>query len=261
MPETKPLLPTPSEFLRAHLTWVLGISPFVVAAFNVSIISGGDPEVFAYLLQNLSLVPLVLGVTLPLIPPAIVLILLRWLGQRTAIPKDERAKLPRYFWPIVISFLILIFMVMQISWVLLTGSLLIVFYLAQQATKDENRRSQLRYGVDVELEPFRGFGWSWLPAVLAVLGIAGFLASTSAWIPNEIIHLKDRAPVSGQVLSSDQEWTTLLDKHGHVQIARTQDITSREPCYKDTSLGGKTLGNLISKHIYTKGTSDLRCPS
>jgi hypothetical protein len=271
MPETKFSLPTPSEFLRVHLVWILGITPFLVAALNVLLISRGDPEIFAYLLQNLSLVQLVLGVTLPLIPPAIVLILLGWLGQQTAIRKNKRAKLPKYPWPIwpittplaillIISSLIFVFMVMQMIWVLLTGPLLIHFYLNQQAAKHEYRRSQLRYGANVELEPFRGYGWSALLALLALIVIESFLLSGTTWIPNEIIHLKDRALVSGQVLSSDQEWTTFLDNHWHVQIVRTQDITSREPCYKGRSLD-KTLQNLISQNTYTKGTSNLRCPS
>jgi hypothetical protein len=131
MPETK-LLPTPSEFLRDHLVWVLGIAPFVAAAFNVMIISTGDLEVFAYLLQNLSLVSLVLGVTLPLIPPAIVLISLVWLSQRTAIPRDERTKLRSYFWQPRALIMVAVGLAMQMIWIFFTGSLIIIYYLTQQ---------------------------------------------------------------------------------------------------------------------------------
>ena len=222
------------------------------------IISTGDPEVFAYLLQNLSLVSLVLGVTLPLIPPAIVLISLGWLSQRAAIPKDERTKLPSYFWQPWALIVVAVGLAMQMIWIFFTGSLIITYYLARQWGKYRDRRSQLRYGVDVELKPLRRPGGSLMLVLLAAMGIEIFLITSASWIPHEIIQIKDSGPVSGQVLSSDEEWTTFLDRSHHVQIARTENVTSRQPCHEFTPFAYKTLGNLILKH--PMGTAQHHCP-
>lgn len=66
------LLPEPRKFIRENPVWVLGLAPFALVAINLLTISNGDPEVYGYLLQNLSVSAIVLGVVLPVTAPAIV---------------------------------------------------------------------------------------------------------------------------------------------------------------------------------------------
>ena len=237
MPETKFSLPT---FLRDHLVWVLGLVPLVLAALNILWISHGDSEVFAYLLQNLNLVALVLGTILPLISPAIVIISLVWLSHLTAMSEEERAKSP-VGWKILSAIMIPFGMLfMQLHFVILTAIVIILLFLYYLFQRGWNKRSQIRYGVDVHTNPL-------LPPYFLVLALLLPMVSQafqgSGWIPYEVLHLKDR-PVSGQVLSADKEWTTFLDSSQHVQIVPTENVKSREPCYEDTFLG-PTLQNVI----------------
>jgi len=44
----------------------------------------------------------------------------------------------------------------------------------------------------------------------------------------------------------------------HVQIARTENVTSRQPCHEFTPFAYKTLENLILKH--PMGTAQHHCP-
>jgi hypothetical protein len=63
----KNALDTLSHFVRTNLSWILGLVPFGLAAFQVLWISVGDPHVFGYIMQDLNVVTVVLTVSLPLI--------------------------------------------------------------------------------------------------------------------------------------------------------------------------------------------------
>ena len=128
--------PALSQFVRDHLVWVLGITPFFIAAININSMSAGDPEVFTYILQNLNLAAFMLGVTLPLIPVAVALCAIAWIAQRNAVAKSQHPKsLSNYTQIVVVVLLMAAILVIPIRYLILNSLLLAIFYLCQWWTE------------------------------------------------------------------------------------------------------------------------------
>lgn len=83
-----------------------------------------------------------------------------------------------------------------------------------------------------------------LPGVTAMM-VATFFITQSSWLPYEVVSVRNSDDVTGQVFGSDGTWTTFLDKNQDIQIVRTADVVSRQPCYTDTSIWANTLGGLV----------------
>lgn len=252
MANNKIALPKASEFLDKHLIWVLGLTPFAIAAVNIIRLSHGDSQVYAYILQNLDLVSLILGVSLPLIPVSAIWLAVTYLIQRHAVAKGDRS--PWLYAQIAWTVLALALLSVNITLLLATMGGLIFIGLDRRWTKYENKRAQLRYGADVRLQPLRLPEYRFVALFLFVQFVNSFVSSTY-WIPQESIVVKNSKVVSGQVIATDREWTTFLVRSTGVRIVHTSDVLSRDPCYFDTSIWGKAVDAL-----FIDQSSQVRCP-
>ena len=257
MPNQQFSLPTPTQFVRENLVWVLGVVPFVLAAVNVLVVSGGDPQVFSYLLQDLGVVPLILSVVIPLIPVAILLILLGWLTERRTIPKGERPEMHYIMLWLVPMGLGVALIMITITWLAVILFFAIFIEIDRYFTRRQSLKTKLRYGADVKTAmTFPGV--SRFAVIVVVLAVQAFVAGAN-WLPNEVIETKAAPAVSGQVFTSDGQWTIFRDLKNRIHIVRADDVVSRQPCYRDTTFLGKTPTNLISERFSTTPPV-VQCP-
>ena len=249
MPDQKFSLPTPTQFVGEHLPWVLGVVPFALAAVNVLAVSGGDPQVFSYLLQDLGIVALILSVVIPLIPVAILLMLLGWLTERRTIPKGERPEMHYTMLFFVGMGLGGALLTITISWLAVILILAIFIEIDRYFDHRRSLKSKFRYGADVKTATtFPGvFRFA---VMVGVLMVQALVAGVN-WLPNEVIETKGAPAVSGQVFTSDGQWTIFRDLKNRIHIVRADDVVSRQPCYRDTTFLGKTPSKLISERFST----------
>jgi hypothetical protein len=251
-------LPTPAEFLREHLVWVLGLIPFILAAIEVLIATGGDPLVFSYLIQNMGVVTVVLCSILPLIPLAVLLIAIWLIALRYTTPKSDRRDLGN-----VTLFAVLLGIgssILTISLVYLLVVIVIAAINIQQsyAMRLRARKDRLRYGADVPSKSKYAPALSTFIASLAMLSIQSLAIPVNGnWIPSEVIQVKGAPKVAGDLLTSDHTWTIYRDFHNQVHIVKTDDVVSRQPCYRDSRLMFKNIGQIITAH--SGRTQDIKC--
>jgi hypothetical protein len=237
------------------LIWVLGLTPFAIAAINIMAISYGDSQVFTYILRNLDLVPLILGMILPLIPVAIIWFLIAWISQRYAVPKASRPEVSLTAMQIGSAILILALLAIQVTYLVAMALTLVVINLHQRWTR--HRTKVRRYATALMLSCSR-FDWSDINYVDIYRSYICSAIGSASWIPDEAIGLKNSKAVSGQVLATDKEWTIFLIRGTGVRIVHTSDVLSRDPRYTDTSILDRTPGTLLSQYLLH--TSQLRCP-
>lgn len=259
-------LPTPVEFVKRNLVWALGVTPFAFAALNIMAVSRGDPQVFEYLLQNLSVTSVILGATLQLIALAIAASLIVLFVRWRALAEDKRPEVSaQYLYAGCFAFLIA-FSALPITYAaLILFSILLIYLQIWTARRAKKSAADADADADDSSSPwwsnFRALITFFAPMVVAIV-----LAANSVWIPNETIHIKNRKELTGQVISVDSEWTTILTDKAEIQITLTKDVESRTPCYKgplvmgvDTSIAGKTVSGVLLHHLWH--VSDTRCPS
>lgn len=245
------------DFVQKNLLWVIGITPLVIAALNILAISGGDPQVAAYVLEDLNLISLIMGIILPLIPVAIVWVFIAYLEERATLPKSERLELasrPMYMvWPIVGVAVA----TMQLTWIIATALMLIFAFADRAYTRRKYKRSGLLDGGAAFI--IRKMDFSFVIVLIAVFVIQTVTSGNSTWIPREVIDIKYHEAITGQVLSSNGEWTKFINRDKQVQINPTADIVSRHPCYLDTSVLSDSLLQMTQRQI--TGASKSKCPS
>lgn len=252
-------LPSPNDLLQNHLPWLVGLLPFVMAAIQVLGSSEGDPEVFAYLLQNLGVVPLVLSVIIPLIPLAVILFVWSLLSEYLATPRDQRPPVSRpvvigclAFCIVAVSFITLLYLMVVVSTIGLTVS-------SWCARARKKRRDTLLYGHDVKVpKPFvPGLSFvAFLIGAYALVSIA--IPSNGAWMPFEMISVNNDKVVTGQVYSSDVHWTIFRDMFNKVHIVKTDAIKSRQPCHRGPGFLLRTPAAVLVEQIEDR--PDVVCP-
>jgi hypothetical protein len=238
-----------AQFVRDNLLWVVGTVPLVIAAFNILSISNGDPQVFAYLIQGLSVVQLVLGVILPLIPPAIIWLSIAFFVEQRALPKDERFNVFNQYHFAVMAIGVVAIFALRISWLISTLVLLIYVLMYHLWANWRNKKNRVRDGADAERVSIRPLNFQFVIALIVVTVVQAIASSRSGWIPYELIDVKDHPAISGQVLSSDGSWTKFLDRKHSIQIVSTANLISRQPCYVDSSYLDETVGLAITRLI------------
>lgn len=244
MADTGKVLPSPADFVRSNLPWLFGLIPVLVAALSIVVTTRGDPQIAGYVLQHVSILPLIISTTLPLIPPVIVWLLIGAYLQRLSMTTEEReASLaifqPAFMFAVAIPFIF----AMQISWLALTSGTLLLLLIGRVAGRRKEKPTTVS------------------PSIIAasVLGavVCAFLMKSDLWLPTEIITVNKQPPVTAQVIAYDGDWTTyLVPRTGEVQIVRTSEVSSRQPCYMSISLLDKSVWNAIysarSRHYGTR---------
>jgi hypothetical protein len=226
------------------------------------VLSGGSPQTFGYLLQNLNVVSLVLGVGIPLIPVTVVWVVIVWLIV-DRIPSKVPFFFGRRFVPdlvITLGFLLRVTTALLGYLAVIAGSfglhilLNLVIWL-------RNKGRQTTSGCRDMLIPRFEYDYALLLAylVFATVFSAFFLAPT--WLPYEMITAKNAKPATGQILSSTEGWTTYLEPGpaGQINVMRTADIESRTPCTLQPTVFAKSIGGLLAQ--WRDQVHDLPCPN
>ena len=93
MSDDEAILPEPKSFVRDNLVWILGIVPFIMAAYQILKVSSGDPTVTAYLINNLDIPKFALALVLPYVPVAGFWIGVAWLQVHSRLPEPQKSQL------------------------------------------------------------------------------------------------------------------------------------------------------------------------
>jgi hypothetical protein len=225
-------------FIRRNIVWFAGLTPVTLASVNILGLSAGDPEVFGYLVQNLDLPRLIVGIVIQLIPAAILFMGFAWWDNEKWRPRADnltewrrRTRNRLIFFPLM--FIVCLFM--QVFWLGAAIISIAIVYLERRDSEKHYLRTMRRYGIDVPLkvrsplmEGVRAFPFLFL--LFAFIWAA--MPSNSTSIPAESMQVNgESTPIIGRVISSDEMWTTiLLVPIGPVRVVTTGNISARSPC-------------------------------
>lgn len=262
--ESRTALDKLPPYVREHIVWILGLFPFLFAAVQVIYVSGGDPTVAGYMLKNLNVVTVLLAVSLPLISTMMTVAALYhfWLAKRT--PKEQRGNTFNFYGYLAgigigigaLSMPLFIFAFLSV--------LIAVFWVIFAVARRIQRKNLLRFGESgtvPSMDSVITVSVLLLPACFVLTAV--LVMYSSMWLPREKIDVKGQESSSGQVLSSDGDWTIYLESTTNrrtVRIVRTTDVISRTPCNEPNSV--VMLPNSVGSYIFLRGRSGplIDCP-
>ena len=93
MTSAKRAVPSPTEFIRSNLVWILGLVPIALAGLRIWTVSRGDTEVFLYLLKNLNVVQLILAIIIPLTPVMVFWSWVAWVDWQRRTPRAKQVEM------------------------------------------------------------------------------------------------------------------------------------------------------------------------
>ena len=222
-------LPTLTTFVGRHITWVLSLLPFVLVGIKLLSNSGGDIEVFRYLLQDVNIVVLLMASIVPLIPIAVFWMWVMIIEWFISTPRSQW-RIPFATWLVVPLIGGLIALLFFMSTGALIGCIVLVLFLI--GSRWSIRWLHRKDDVDpYENEPIRTeFLQIFMFAVMAAL-----ITAPSMWLPTEIVKVRNWNYV-GYVLSTSDQWTTLLERDKTIHVFQSSDVVSRKPCSRDNWL-------------------------
>ena len=239
-------MPTVADFVGKHLTWVLSLFPFVVAGIRLVVVYRGDQEVLRYLVQDLSIVALLMATVVPLIPVGLFWLYVLALEWYFSTPKEQRgiSATGRVIAPIFGALFVAAIIFMPIGLLIANVGLLAIFLLSDRLIRWRARKvSYPTPETEIRENVLRA---------LVCVATGAVIISSSMWLPVEVVKLRDSKPQVGYVLSIKDDWTTFLDRDHAIHIFRTTDTESRQAC-GPISLHYRPI---ISIHK----TTNTRCP-
>jgi hypothetical protein len=242
-------LPSLKDFIREHLVWVLGLLPFAFAAIQMLVVTGGEPEVAAYLVQNVGVVSIVFCIILPLIPLAALLTIIWFVNLRFATPKSERIKMNSVFSYAIAVVIVISLVTIPLGYLGIVAVTLLATIIQSFNRWSTSRRDRLRYGVDVPVKPVFEPALSVVIIPLSIFAtMAVMLPNSGSWSPYENFRIKNLPETSGILFVSDHTWTIFRDEYNHVHIVKTDDVISREPCQNAIHFFTESLNQIILTH-------------
>jgi hypothetical protein len=253
MTDSDALLPAPMSFVRDNMAWLLGLVPFLIAAFQILKVSLGDPTVTAYLISNLDILKFGLAIILPCLPIAGFWVCIAWLQTRSRLPEPQKSQLEwtvftvqLAIWPFIFSMTVITF----VTNVVVTYG----FFVAWRWLHDRKQRKSGAYDPEnrLQMRPI-------------ILGLAFALnsivsSSTISWLPLEIISVERQANVTARVLSTDGDWTTYLDNDRRIYITATPKIQLRVACSPTSSISSKPLALALVSIFKRDANPNRTCP-
>ena len=254
---------SPTDFVREHALWILGLVPLALAAIKILVVSSGDPQVFNYLIRNLNVVQLVLSIGLPLLPLAGLWLVITYYDKTLSTLRPERAEASFWLTQLVVGGGIAALLTMTLTFAVTTVGLVLLVLGARLISKLIHKRRLAALADDESPPQLRT--WRFAPlSFVAVLFIQLLFNSSSSWISNEIVSFQDtnNHPTQkvAQVIEVAEPWTILLVKPTQIRIIETKKIVSREPCATSTSIWSRTVGSLLNKLSPSPGTEPVVCP-
>lgn len=252
-------VPTLAGFIREHLTWVLGLVPFAVAAINLLVLSGGNPQTFGYLLQSLNIVSLLLGVVIPLIPLIIIWGALVWFIVDRIRPKVPYSANRFMADAVVATGFAFCVVTALLGYLAIIAGSFVMHAFGNLLVWLKNRKRQRIFGARALIPRFEyGYGVLFQYLVFACLLSALFLPQT--WLPTEVVTVKSAKPATGRILSSTEDWTIYMEPGlgGKVNVVHTTDVESRVPCILQPTVFAKSIAGVLAQR--RDRVNEILCP-
>lgn len=218
---TSPLLDL-KNFVSRHPTWSLSLVPFLLVSIKLFGCSGGNAETFLYLLQNVNVVTLLLASLVPLIPQVTFWIFVVAVIRTWPDTINRSTKAPLWVVVAIVSLWgIVLLMPRGILALHVSAALILAVF---RVCKARSRRHNASTGSPAHESPSKS-----LLVVSFAAAVAALFSSSVMWAPTEILQIRNWRYV-GYVLTTNEDWTTVMELNNNVRIFKTSDIESRKPC-------------------------------
>ncbi|ANW64033.1 hypothetical protein BCA37_10880 [Mycobacterium sp. djl-10] len=227
-------------FLRGNIVWVIGLTPFILAALRLLVESGGNLETLKALAQNLDIVAISLTSLLPVV--GAIFLFWAWMlvmaarGERDGVPKAKSGGPgPLLAW-IAVPTLVFVAVPLNLLLVLVGIIAVLVLYVLLKDVPVLGMLVSLALLLTVITVPAL--------TLLAPLFYAGM------WLPREKIEINNGCVViQGYVVASDEAWTKILDYDRNMLVYKTDDVSQRTPLPDERSRGDKTALELLLPRV------------
>ncbi|HET6774772.1 MAG TPA: hypothetical protein VFH36_15760 [Acidimicrobiales bacterium] len=213
-------------FFQPYATVFVSLVPIVIVVLRVARVSNFETTTARGVLESLSLVQIVAGTLLPLVPTVLFVSALA-LSVYAFRERTPLARASRVVAPLVALFCIALF-----PWGIL--ALLVAVTLVVVAIEwGIARHRSTRF--------LASFNLNWFLAVGVLLIVGQLFVYGTMWLPADRIHRRGGATTVGYVLDSGIVWTTVLvDSNRTIRRVPTDSIQRRVVCQlKDSDIDGE----------------------
>lgn len=206
---------TESEpLLWRHLPLLLTTVSFIFVVVKVYRVAGSDSATAQAILSSSGVPAVILGALVSLLPSLVTLA--AFLSALLLYYEVGRRGQRRLWWEVLVA--APLFGLLLLPW----PSAVVLFVILIAYVAARVWRAKRKKEVDKTIPDW--------PALAFVILISTFITPTM-WLPPEVVSLVGEPEEVAYVLSSDSEWTTLLEEGSRrVIIVRTDDVESRTVC-------------------------------
>jgi hypothetical protein len=213
-------------FFQRHATVFISLVPIVIVILRIARVSNFESTTARGVLESLSLVQIVAGRLLPLVPTALFISALALsvfaFRERTPLARASRVVAP----------LVALLCVVLFPWgilALLVAVTLVVVAIEWALARHRSTRF------------LASFSLNWFVAVGVLLIVGQLFVYGTMWLPAERIHRRGGATTVGYVLDSGIVWTTVLvDSNRTIRRFPTDSVQRRVVCQlKDSDIDGE----------------------
>jgi hypothetical protein len=214
------------RFFQRHATVFISLVPIVIVVLRIARVSNFETTTARGVLESLSLVQIVAGTLLPLVPTALFISALALsvyaFRERTPLARASRLVAP----------LVALICVALFPWgilALLVAATLVIVAIEWGIARHRSRRF------------LASFNLNWLLGAGVLLIVGQLFVYGTMWLPAERIHRRGGAPTVGYVLDPGFVWTTVLvESNRTIQRFRTDSVQRRVVCQlKDSDIDGE----------------------
>jgi hypothetical protein len=225
------------RFFQRHATVFISLVPIVIVILRIARVSNFETTTARGVLESLSLVQIVAGTLLPLVPTALFISALALsvyaIRERTPLARASRLVAP----------LVALICVALFPWgilALLVAVTLVVVAIEWRLARHRSTRF------------LASFNLNWFLAVGVLLIVGQLFVYGTMWLPAERIHRRGGATTVGYVLDSGIVWTTVLvDANRTIRRLPTESVERRVVCQlKNSDIDGEEslLDLLLNRH-------------
>lgn len=203
--------------------------PFAIIGIKFVTISGGNTEVFRYLVQNLNLTVLLMSTIVPLIPTAVFWFYVIGAEWFFSVPRDQRTfGVADWIAIPIIGFSLWLPLLMPAAQFVANVGLVVLMLILRGAFRRLSRWL-IKRGHDVNPDNADPIRTEFLQTFM--MGVVAAVVTVPAiWLPTEIINVRGSEPKVGYVLSMQDQWTTFLDRDKKIHTVKSSQVESRSAC-------------------------------
>lgn len=247
-----------NAFVREHSTWLIGLVPVLIVGLDLLFLARGNPQVLGYVLHGMSISTVVFGIFLPGAPLFLGLLLGYWLSGVRLKPDNRRSwSTYQKTWSDICAFMVALIIVVSSP---ISNLILVLVFVSIMVGMEiiSNRSSRIKAILDREDNTSSVAVYTFLSVTCALLVL---MVNVSRWIPFENVSVEHGPIYTGQVLSSDGEWTVLLSAGRRIVILHTKQVASRQPCLTGSQLLHRLNASVIDFNMRPNPPCAERIPA